>query len=71
MRIPGVPLITEELTPEQLKLLNNHGTPSEFAISCIRAFYTLMITEEEAVAAIAKYNREWEEAGRESAPVSV
>lgn len=66
-----VPVLHGELTEKQRRLMQAHGTPGEFAIACTRAVYSLDITPQEADAAIAKYNREWEEAGRESAPVSV
>jgi hypothetical protein len=41
-----------------------HGTPDEFAAACNRAADQLAITTAECNAAIAKYRREWDEAGK-------
>lgn len=50
-----------KLTKAQKRLKKLHGTPEEFADAC-RA--CLEITHQEEVAAIHKYRREWDEAGK-------
>ncbi len=53
------------MTTEQESLKAKHGTPEEFAAA---VYACEMISGNEADAAVAKYDREWMEAGR-SAPL--
>lgn len=53
------------MTEKQKILAEKHGTPTEFESAVWMAYDTLYITGDEAVAAINKYKREWEEAGNE------
>lgn len=56
------------MTPKQKALAEKHGTPREFNKACRQAYADLMINQAELLAGTAKYQREWDEAGRESKP---
>ncbi len=43
----------------QQELTQKHGTPSEFEKAVWAAYSDLMITYDEAIAAIQKYRSEW------------
>jgi len=51
------------LTAKQRALMEKHGNPAEFAVSCYKAVPG-MVSMEEARIAIDKYSQEWEEAGK-------
>jgi hypothetical protein len=51
------------VTAKQKELMGKHGTPSEFRQACYSAFCNLMITAEEFESGVAKYEKEWKEAG--------
>jgi hypothetical protein len=51
------------MTRKQKALAKKHGTPAEFAQACY-ACVPGDISIDEASAAVAKYNREWAEAGQ-------
>ena len=51
------------MTKAQQRLMKKHGTPEQFEKAIWKAFDYCMITKAEAVAGIAKYKAEWEEAG--------
>lgn len=54
-----------QLTPQQEKLKEKHGTPEEFEKAVWRACDDLFCTVAEAKAAIEKYRTEWVEAGHD------
>jgi hypothetical protein len=47
------------MSPKQLDLKKEHGTPAEFERAVWKACDALYITPGEARAAIAKYKQEW------------
>ena len=51
------------MTKEQRKLADKHGIPIQFADKVMEACARMMITPQEAEAAIVKYDAEWTEAG--------
>lgn len=51
------------MTKKQEKLEKKHGTPEVFRAACLRAYFNLEIDEREYERAVAKYEKEWEEAG--------
>lgn len=54
------------MTRRQIVLLIKHGAPEAFTRACFDAYYLGgEISYAEAVAADNRYQREWEEAGRE------
>ena len=56
-------MLSPDLTDAQIKLARKHGTPAEFAVACWYAC-PAEISADEAEAAIAKYQREWDKAGK-------
>ena len=55
------PLQRLVLSPRARALAKQHGTPAEFAVACYEAV-PAFVSMDEAAAAIAKYNREWDAA---------
>lgn len=53
------------MTDKQKELKKKHGTPEEFRAACLRAYFNLEIDEREYERAVAKYEKEWKEAGYE------
>jgi hypothetical protein len=51
------------VTKKQEALKKKHGTPAQFREACYYAFCNLMITAEELEKGVAKYEKEWKEAG--------
>ena len=49
----------------QEKLREKHGTPEEFERAIWNGYADMFVTMGEALAAITKYNNEWNEAGEE------
>lgn len=62
-------LIEPALTLKQLELKAKHGTPLEFAAACYVAV-PVWISMNEADDAVAKYQQEWDDAGKVSPPVN-
>ena len=49
----------------QEKLREKHGTPAEFERAVWKGYVDMFVTMGEAMAAITKYNNEWNEAEEE------
>lgn len=49
---------------KQSQLAEKSGTPEQFEKAIWKAYSYLVISNEEAIAAIKKYRAEWDEAGR-------
>lgn len=55
--------VISQLTRKQRKLRRRHGTPAEFAVGVYKAVPS-DISMDEARVAVAKYQLEWDSAGR-------
>lgn len=53
------------MTESQRQLKEKHGTPEKFEKAVWVAYCDLWITESEALSGIARYKREWLEAGHD------
>lgn len=52
------------MTKKQKELKKKHGTPEDFRLACYRAYINLEINGGEYERGVAKYEKEWEEAGK-------
>lgn len=62
---PLAKAMEDQFTPKQRELIAAHGTPAEFAKACYEAVPGY-VSMDEAGAAVAKYNREFAEAGQQA-----